>query len=84
MGFFDEFLNLFGVEEIDTSYKIIVLGKSGVMIEGYKKLLTLSDTQILLLLKNIKLNLIGKGLYIKKMEKSEIVVGGTITHISFE
>lgn len=78
MGFFDEIIKLFGADE-KPSYKIMVLGEYGVVIEGYKKIVSLEENEIILLLKNGgKVSIVGVKLFIKQLEKEEVVISGKI------
>lgn len=84
MGFFDELTNLFTPEELDNSFKLECIGSSAVLITGYKKLVSLGETQMEILVHgNAKVVINGAKLYIKKLEESEIVVAGRILTISF-
>lgn len=83
MGFFNEFLNLFIGEELDQSFKLEMVGKTALMIEGYSKIVTLEPDEIVLrLTKGGLIKIKGAKLYIKKLEKSEVVIAGNI--LSFE
>ena len=85
MGFFDEFTNLFSQEEIDKSFKLEVLGRSAVCVSGYKKIISLGEGDIILLINGgTKLTITGAKLYIKKLEESEVVIAGSILNISVE
>ena len=81
MGFFDEIIKLFGTEE-KLSYKIMILGEYGVVVEGYKKIVSLEEKEIVLeLTKGTKISICGVKLFIKQLEKNEVVVGGEILEI---
>ena len=85
MGFFDELTNLFTQEEIDKSFKLEVLGRTAVCVTGYKKIISLGESCVVLLLKGMtKLSVAGAKLYIKKLEENEVVIAGTIMNISLE
>lgn len=79
MGFFDEVLNLFNGEDYDSSFKIVVLGSSGAIIEGYKRIIAMEESEIIIEIKNKKQIVVsGAKLYIKKLEKEELVIAGDI------
>ena len=85
MGFFDELINLFSQEEIDKSFKLEVLGKSAVCISGYKKILLLTESEIVVLMSGeTRLLISGAKLYVKKLEEAELVVAGVIMNLSIE
>ena len=83
MGFFNEILNLFEEESVDQSFKVVVIGKSGVAIEGYKNIISLKEDEIVLGIKETSsIKIKGVKLYIKKIEKNEVVIAGKL--LSFE
>ena len=85
MGFFDELTNLFSQEEIDKSFRIEVLGKSAVLIAGYKKIISLGESLVVLKVgTGTNVNISGAKLYVKKLEEAELVVAGTILNIEIE
>ena len=85
MGFFDELINLFSQEEIDKSFKLEVLGRSAVCISGYKKVLSLTECEIVVLINvGTKLVISGGKLYVKKLDDTELVIAGMIVNISIE
>lgn len=84
MGFFDELTNLFEPEELDKSFRLECFGQSAVLIAGYRRIVSLGETQMEILVQgNIKIVISGAKLYIKKLEESEIVVAGKLLTISF-
>ena len=85
MGFFDELTNLFTQEEIDKRFKLEVLGRTAVCVTGYKQIISLGESCVVMLLKGMtKLTVTGAKLYIKKLEENEVVIAGSILNISLE
>lgn len=84
MGFYNEIESLFNNEKIDNSFNLECLGQSAVVISGYKLISKLSETEMVISVKNNKKIVIsGVKLYIKRLEKMEVVIAGTILNIGF-
>lgn len=84
MGFFDELTNLFESDELDKSFRLECLGQSAVVVAGYRRLVSLGETQMEILVQgDTKIVISGAKLYIKKLEESEIVVAGRLLTIAF-
>ena len=84
MGFYNEKESLFNNEKIDNSFNLECLGQSAVVISGYKLISKLSETEMVISVKNNKKIVIsGVKLYIKRLEKMEVVIAGTILNIGF-
>lgn len=84
MGFYNEIESLFNNEKIDNSFNLECLGQSAVVISGYKLISKLSETEMVISVKNNKKIIItGVKLYIKRLEKMEVVIAGTILNIGF-
>lgn len=82
MGFYNEIESLFNNEKIDNSFNLECLGQSAVVISGYKLISKLSETEMVISVKNNKKIIItGVKLYIKRLEKMEVVIAGTILNI---
>ena len=85
MGFFDEFTNLFAQEKIDKSFRVEILGRSAVCVEGYKKIESLESSEVVLqVCGGAKVIISGAKLYVKKLEEGELVVSGAILNVSIE
>ena len=79
-----EIESLFNNEKIDSSFNLECLGQSAVVISGYKLISKLSETEMVISVKNNKKIIItGVKLYIKRLEKMEVVIAGTILNIGF-
>lgn len=84
MGFYNEIESLFNNEKIDNSFNLECLGQSAVIVSGYKLISKLSETEMVISVKNNKKIIItGVKLYIKRLEKMEVVIAGTILNIGF-
>lgn len=85
MGFYDETKKLLGINKQEFEAPLLSTSpQSGTIIEGYKKILELSDTKIIILCSNNKnLEIIGLNLCIKEMARNEITIKGKITTINF-
>jgi len=78
MGFFNEFVDLFKGEEIDDSFKVVLLGTTAIMVEGYKKLITLEENMVELSLPKGKIIIKGAKLCIKTISRQEVVISGKV------
>ena len=84
MGFFNETTNLFNEEELDLSFHVECVGKSAVVVSGYKTILKLTEGEVELKLKKEgTLTIKGARLYIKRMEEEEVTIAGKILEILF-
>ena len=78
MGFFNEIKNLFEEEHCDTNRKLIILG-CGAVVEGFKKIITLSSSEIVFdMMGGERIFIKGKRLFIKKLEEREAVISGIV------
>lgn len=77
MSFYNEIEKLFEGDNVTPAFCVHIYGEKFIAIEGYKKILAFSDTEIVVLLANgSKLLLSGVKMVIKRLEKGEIVIGG--------
>ncbi len=77
MSFYNEIEKLFEGENVTPAFCVHIYGEKFIAIEGYKKILSFSDTEIAVLLVNGgKIVLNGVKMVIKRLEKGEIVIGG--------
>lgn len=79
MGFWQEISDLLGLDFASRQPNITFIPQKGVVVHGYKKLLAISDTQILLSCKNKeKLKICGKNLQICSLSPEEIAIKGNV------
>ena len=82
MGFFNEITNLFADGELDNLFKIECIGRSAVVVSGYKTISKLTEGEIeLKLKKDGSVRIKGAKLYVKRIETEEVVVAGKIIEI---
>lgn len=82
MGFIKEIYELLNVKEISSDMMITFMAGKGAVIQGYKKLLKISDEQIVVLGKNKRqIEVVGKNLEISSLAPSELVVLGKIISV---
>lgn len=83
MAYFFEQLESLNISDLakESVFCTLILGK-GICVQGYKKILELSCTKIVLLLKTgERLEILGNNLEIKEIATSEISVSGTVKNI---
>lgn len=79
MGFFNEISTLFNTDELEHDFNIECFGDKAVVVIGYEKINTLSESEIVLIVNNKKqIKITGAKLCIKKLEEGEIVISGVI------
>lgn len=84
MGFFNEIESLFEENEIDFSFRVDCIGRGAVVVSGYKTITKLTEGEIILALKKEgEIKIKGAKLFIKRMEKEEVVIAGKILEILF-
>ena len=83
MSFFNEIEKVFAIDEIKKDFSIHIIGGNCVIVEGYRKILSFSTSEIVLLLKRNDERILIKGIkmIIKKLETNEIVLGGEILSV---
>ena len=64
--------------EIKDDYKILQVGSKLIYVCNFKRIIDYSDSRIVLKIKNNTLEIVGSGLKIKQIEKSEIIISGFI------
>lgn len=64
------------------SYKITIIGDNTAIIEGFKKILTFSSTEITLTAAKSTLVVAGEGLVIDVMERDYIQIGGRVLSVT--
>ena len=86
MAFIEDAMCLMGLgnEITPYSHRITLFGKCGCLIEGAKKILGFSATEIEISLKTSILVLKGKDLKIKKYCESEIALVGIIEEVTYK
>lgn len=80
--FFKEMLNKFGLAEQVSDFCIVNFANSAVCILGNVKILHLSKTKIILMLKKEKVYIYGNDLQLVNLEKNEINILGQIVATS--
>lgn len=81
MDFIQELDELLGISNSNDICVTFMVG-SGAVVYGYKKLLEISDEQLIVLGKNKRrLGIFGKNLVIKSLAPSEIVIKGKIARV---
>ena len=83
MSFYNEVEKLFTADEIKADYTIHMFGDRVIVIEGYKKIVAFSDTEITIKLVNGgNLTIVGAKMVIKHLEKGELVINGEILSVT--
>lgn len=85
MGFFDETIKILDIKKTDLAEPYCCIFPTlGIVIEGYKKILELSETSISVLCGNgKKIDIIGSKLKIKEIAYKEISINGNISSLNF-
>lgn len=79
MSFLQEINNLLGIENISSDMCITFMPSKGAVVQGYKKLLEISDERLVIIGKNHRIIFLqGKNLEIYSLAPAEIVVHGKI------
>lgn len=60
-----------------------ITGRSEIVLENYKCLKTITDTEIEVICKKYKIHIIGKNLNIEYYNNESMVIGGCICEITF-
>lgn len=82
MSFEQEIKEMLGLDKSISDIYVYVVVSKGAVVQGYKRLLEISDTRLIVLGKNKrKLQICGNNLEIFSLAPSEIVVHGKITMI---
>ena len=84
MAFIEDTLKLLGLSEIvPYSHRVTLLGKSGAIIEGVKKITVYSEKRVEFLIKGCILIISGENLKIIKYGEGEVTLKGKITGVSY-
>ena len=80
MGLIDEINNCFCQNELpnNPSFRAVLIGDNAGYFENVKSIVSFTNEEIVLSLKNGALKIIGNGLYIKKYCLGDVVVCGKI------
>ncbi len=79
MSFYDEVEKLLNIDEVKPQVQILIIGMNSVVVSGYSKIVSFSDSEIILKLKDSSVILFkGVKLEIKRLAKSEVVICGQI------
>lgn len=82
MSFYDEVEKLFNIEQVQAEFNITIIGMKIVIINGYKKIISFSDNEIVLKLKDGSIVLIkGIKMVIKQLAKAEMAIDGELLSI---
>lgn len=82
MSFIQEINSLLGIDGITQDVYITFMASKGAVVQGYKKLLEITDTKLVVIGKNKrKIQICGHGLEIFSLAPSEIVVHGKICFV---
>ena len=83
MGLIEEINNSFCQNELPNcpSFRAVLIGESAGYFEMVKSIVSFSNEEIVLALKNGALKIAGKGLYIKKYCLGDVVICGKIKSI---
>ena len=82
MSFVEEINNLLGFDASCTDMYVTFVVSKGVVVQGYKKLLEINDTRLVVLGKNKrKLAICGNSLEVFSLAPSEIVVHGKVSSV---
>lgn len=82
MSFFNEVISLLGIDAqmLAAGYQIVNYNGEAVYVEGYKKVLSIAENEIILeLRKGKKISLQGEGLNVFSLEDTTIIVKGKIS-----
>ena len=80
MSFFQNIFNNFdGESPLSNLFRVVIVGDSGVYIEGVKSIKSYSKDKIEILLKKGAFNVYGEQLFIKKYYLGDMVICGKIT-----
>ncbi|MEG1581988.1 MAG: YabP/YqfC family sporulation protein [Clostridia bacterium] len=84
--FIEEIIKTSGLDEINDglNLKIFHLSNRLVCIEGFKKLIELTDEKIVVKYKKYNVVVTGKNLLIRNLTKGEIVITGYIFGVNYE
>ncbi len=66
----------------DTDYSIAIF-ESKIHVFNYVDILKLTDNQIVLAMSGFTLHLDGENLRVKQLQKREILIEGTLSHVGF-
>ena len=78
MSLISEIEKLMNCADCSFSYRVINLGGKSVYVEGFKNVVSLAETEIILQLKKQILVISGLNLKVKYLDKSSCVVDGEI------
>ena len=86
MAFIEDALSFLGLGKEITPYshRITLYGQNGALIEGVKKILTFSEMEVQLALKDCLLKVVGENLKIKKYGDGEVALVGFITGVCYK
>ena len=81
MSFMAEIEKLMNGAQCSLNYRVVNLGGKSVYIEGFKSVVSLTDTEMIFQLKNNSVVVAGKNLKIKYLDKFTCVIEGAISGV---
>ena len=81
MSLICEIEKLMNSADSSLSYRIINLGGKTLYVEGFKCVVTLGESEIILQLKKQVLNIVGRNLKVKYLDKTSCVINGEISSV---
>jgi len=71
--------------ELHSNHKIIIINRNIIEISGITKMLSCNETLISMMIKNTKLNIIGKDMHIERLDVDNGILqaNGTIDNIKY-
>ncbi len=86
MSFFSEAASMLGLDaaKISAGYQFINYNGEAVYIEGFKRVVSISDAEMIFELKGGRIVLKGEGLYVFLLESTTVIIKGKIVSCSSE
>lgn len=78
-GFVNDYLKKFNLKDED--FRLVLIDGSFICIQGFKNILKIDESQVVLKLKSSELIIGGKNLSVKELGSHEIIVVGEILSI---
>lgn len=80
MSFFKEAADALGLDltKIALGYEVINFGGEAIFVEGFKRLVSTTDCEIVLELKKSRIRIAGESLFIFSLEESTIIIKGKV------
>ena len=85
MSFKNNIFTALGISDVvPCGFRLTLLGKNGVYVEGVKRLLDVNACYILIDVKNKVISLKGNGLSVTSLSSGDVAITGEITHIELK